>query len=94
MVPTPESVLKRDIKDYLKSIGAYWSMVAGGAFAKTGDPDMIACWQGRYYAIEAKTPTGRQSQWQKIRQKQIEEAGGAYILARSVDDVREVIEQN
>lgn len=90
---TPESKIKRDIKDYLNSRGVFWSMVAGGAYSKVGDPDIVACADGKYVAIEAKTPIGRQSEWQKTRQREIEAAGGIYILARSVGDVRKIIEE-
>ena len=67
--------------------------VTGGGYSKPGDPDLIACFRGRYVAIEAKTPTGAQSPIQKKRMKEIQEAGGIYILARSVEDVAEVIEE-
>ena len=90
MSQTPESKLKRQIKDYLNSEGIFWSMVAGGAFSKTGDPDMIACVDGMYLAIEAKVDT-QQSDWQKMRQRQIEESGGCYIIAKSVDDVERAV---
>jgi len=84
---TPEGALKKAIKAQLDECGAFWSMVPEGSYAKTGDPDMIACYKGCYIAIEAKTPTGVQSNWQKLRQQQIENANGFYILARTVDDV-------
>lgn len=89
---TPEGALKKAIKEYLNSVGAFWSMIPGGAYAKIGDPDMVVCYKGRYVAIEAKTPTGKQSNWQQLRQREIERSGGIYILARKVDDVKSVIE--
>lgn len=84
---TPEGRLKKEIKALLTECGAFWSMVPEGAYAKTGDPDMIACFKGCYIAIEAKTFEGRQSDWQKLRQRQIEAANGFYVLARSTEDV-------
>lgn len=90
MTQTPEAELKKRIKDYLDDEGVYWSMIAGGAFAKKGDPDIIACVDGAYLAIEAKVDT-RQSEWQKLRQRQIENAGGIYIIAKSVEDVSDAV---
>lgn len=90
---TPEAELKKAIKKYLDDIGAYWSMVKGGAHSKPGDPDMIACIGGHFVGIEAKTYEGVQSNIQRLRQKQIEEAGGIYILARSVDDVKDFVDK-
>lgn len=66
--------------------------MTGGAYSKPGDPDLVVCYRGLYIGIEAKTPDGVQSRIQKTRQAQIEEAGGVYLLARSVDDVRRFIE--
>lgn len=84
--------MKRDLKILLTERGAFWSAVAGGAYSKQGDPDLIACYKGRFIAIEGKTYNGTQSQWQKTRQTQIEHAGGIYILARNVDAVRDVLD--
>ena len=42
---------------------------------------------GRRLEIEAKSPTGRQSDDQKNFQRMIEKFDGLYVLARSVDDV-------
>jgi hypothetical protein len=44
---------------------------------------------GRRLEIEAKSAVGRQSPEQRAFQNMIERFHGVYILARSVDDVRE-----
>lgn len=85
----PEAEIKKKIKDYLKEIGAFWSAIKGGAHSKPGDPDLVVCYKGKFIGIEAKTQTGVQSPMQKLREQQIKDAGGIYILARSVDDVKE-----
>ena len=41
--------------------------------------------------IECKSPTGTQTEAQRNWQRMIESMGGVYILARSLDDVREVL---
>lgn len=89
---TPESKLKRALKNLLNERGAYWCAVAEGAYAKPGDPDIIACYKGWFIAIEAKTYEGVQSDWQKLREKEIARAGGLYRLVRSVDDLLEVLD--
>jgi hypothetical protein len=55
-----------------------------------GVADIIACLAptGRLCAIECKSAKGTQSPAQKEYQREIESAGGLYIIARSVDDVR------
>lgn len=60
-------------------------------FGIPGQPDIFAIIRGRFVGIEVKTATGRQSKDQKNWQRNCERAGGLYILARSVDDVRSAL---
>lgn len=86
-MPTPEQVIKKDIKAYISRIGGFWSVIQGGPFSKPGDPDIVCCINGHYVGIEAKTKTGRATELQLQRGREIEKAGGIFILARSVGDV-------
>lgn len=56
---TPEQDLKRELKRFIEAIGGYWAVVQGGPYSKPGDPDIIACIDGRFVGIEAKTDMGR-----------------------------------
>jgi predicted LPLAT superfamily acyltransferase len=56
-------------------------------FGAVGSPDMVYVVNGQYVGIEVKAPKGKQSEHQKEFQKQLEVAGGRYILAHSLDDV-------
>lgn len=42
---------------------------------------------GIYIEVEVKTKTGKQTDSQRVRQRDLEEAGACYILARGYDDV-------
>jgi len=44
---------------------------------------------GRRVEIEVKSSTGRQTKEQRNFQRMIERFGGVYVLARSVEDVRD-----
>ena len=88
---TPEGQLKQEIRRYLSGIGAFWSNVQGGPGSKPGDPDIVVCYKGRYVGLEAKSPTGVQSEIQKRRMEEIRDAGGIYGLVRSVEDVKEIL---
>ena len=52
-----------------------------------GSPDIIAVIKGRYIGIEVKAESKKQSPAQKEFQKNLEKAGGKYILAYSMDEV-------
>lgn len=92
-MPTQEQILKKRIKSYIESIGGYWILVQGGAFSKPGDPDIVACIKGRFVGIEAKTSDGKIREIQKVRAEQIVRSGGLHVFARSVEDVRDILEQ-
>jgi len=54
-----------------------------------GGADLIGLYNGRFVAVEIKTPTGRQSPDQKTFQSLVEAKGGEYVILRSVEDARE-----
>lgn len=88
---TPEKKVEGEIKKYLDRIGAYYEKIHGGSiFQSSGIPDIIACINGRFVGIEVKRSDGGQiSPLQKLKLKQIENAGGVGIEARSVREVQE-----
>lgn len=87
-----EKAIENQIKDYLNLCGVYWFKVHGSNFMVPGIPDLICCHQGRFIGIEVKASTGGvQSEQQRIHERNIKRAGGIYILANSLDSIREVI---
>ena len=76
-----EKVYENKIKAYLKSIGAYFIKTHGDRFSKVGTPDILACVNGYFVAIEVKAENGKPSELQLHHIEQIKKAGGeAYIL--------------
>lgn len=83
-----EKNFENKIKKYLKEKGAwfikYW---AGSQFTKSGIPDLLICYKGKFIAIEVKAENGKPSDLQKYNIRKIEEAGGkAFILYPSEFD--------
>ena len=63
---------------------------ASGHYARQapeGWPDITACVDGRFVAIECKAPRGRLRPSQVEMRARLEAAGALYIVARSVEDV-------
>lgn len=58
---TPESKVKKQVKKILDDLGAYHFSPMMDGYGKSGVPDIIACYKGRFLAIECKsgknTPT-------------------------------------
>ena len=63
--------------------GKHWFM----RFGAVGSPDIICVIAGQFVGIEVKGPTGEQSDHQKEFQKNLEAAGGKYILAYDLDHI-------
>lgn len=63
-------------------------------FGLQGSADIIGMMKpnGRFIAIEVKTQKGMQTASQRRVQKMVEDMGGLYILARSVEDVLKALE--
>lgn len=60
----------------------------GGMYGTAGIPDIIACINGRFYAFEVKTESGRTTALQDATIKKILACGGHAYVVRSVDEVR------
>lgn len=84
---TPETALKRQVKDYLALRGVWNVPLLQGIGSYKGLPDRIAIKAGKTYFLEFKSPTGRLSEYQQEFKTNTEDAGGIYIEVRSVEDV-------
>ena len=87
-----ETKLQKEVQRYLVSKGCYEFKVHGSAYMKAGIPDIICCYKGLFLGIETKVGKNKQSKLQVIHEKEIISAGGIYILAYSLEDVKKVIE--
>lgn len=56
-------------------------------FGTPGSPDIVCVFKGQYVGIEVKKPGGKQNPNQIQFQKDLEKAGGMYVLAYSLDEV-------
>ena len=55
--------------------------------ATKGTSDILACWQGRYLAIECKMPGNHPTEEQGYFLEQVERSGGVAIVAYTIEDV-------
>jgi Holliday junction resolvase len=77
---TPESKVKTKIHAILKAHGAYAVNYIGGISANNGTPDILACLNGRFIAIEAKAGKNKPTDLQTLNLKRIDEAGGLALV--------------
>ena len=90
---TPETAIKKSIKDYLRLSGWFVFSIMQGLGSYAGIADFFAIKNGWGIWIEVKSEKGTQSEYQIKFEKDIKEHGGRYILVRSVDELNEYIEK-
>ena len=92
-----EKIYENKIKTYLKSIGAYFIKTHGDRFSKVGTPDIIACVNGHFVALEVKATTGKPSELQLYHLRNIMLAGGysaIIVPTEGVEKIRNHIDKN
>lgn len=82
---TPEGKVKAKVVKLLKAMDIWYFFPANNGFGKSGIPDIIAIVDGHFVGIEVKSATGKPTELQKICGRQIEEAGGTWLVVS--DDV-------
>ena len=88
-----EQKIQRKIIKYLESEGAYVVKVISAS--KSGVPDILTCYKGRFVGIEVKKPETKNnvSRLQEYNLKKIEEAKGLSLIAWSVKQIKETLKK-
>ena len=75
-----EKSYENSIKRYLKERGCYRVKYHGNYYSENGTPDILACVNGYFIAIEVKADNGKPSELQLAKIADIRKAGGfAYV---------------
>jgi Holliday junction resolvase len=81
MAATPEKKVKDKIVSVLKDEGVYYFFPATHGFGRSGVPDIIACVNGRFLAIECKAGTNKPTALQVREIEAIRRCGGVAVVA-------------
>jgi len=87
----PERVILKEIRTYLKNLGCYVVRQQQGLGQRKGVPDLLACWKGRFLALEVKRVGGRLSPYQAAELEAADEAGAIADVVYSVEDVERLL---
>ena len=82
---TPESRVKARVVKVLKELGAYYFFPATGGYGRSGVPDIVGCYKGKFFAIECKAGKNKLTDLQKREIDNIYRVNGCAFVAR-VDD--------
>jgi len=87
MTSTPEGKVKVKLVQMLKEMKAWYFFPANNGYGKSGIPDVIICWYGRFIGVEVKSAKGKPTALQVRCGEQIKEAGGTWRIVRNEDDI-------
>jgi hypothetical protein len=91
---TPEGKVKKKIKEYLVTTGAWYYMPVSNGMGRVGCPDILVCYKGYFLAFEVKSP-GKIANTTANQDREIagiNNAKGVAIVVDSVEQVMEVID--
>jgi Holliday junction resolvase len=85
---TSEATEKRAVARWLTELGAFHAAYCPYPYGISGMPDRVACFRGRFIAIEMKSPGKVPTQLQSACIEAIGHAGGLAFYATSLDEVK------
>ena len=94
MAMTPEKKVKTTVTRYIKEIGCYYFFPATGGFGKSGVPDIIGCYEGRFFGIECKAGKGKVTALQQNNLERIAANGGIALVINELNmhDTKELLQ--
>ena len=93
MAMTPEGKVKKKIVEQLKTLGCYYFFPATGGYGKSGVPDIVGCYKGKFFGIECKAGKNTATALQEKNLSDIALAGGvaAVVNELNMHDIEELL---
>ena len=54
MAMTPEKKVKKTVAKQLDDLGCYYFYPATGGYGRSGVPDIVGCFEGKFFGLECK----------------------------------------
>jgi Holliday junction resolvase len=90
MAMTPEAKVKKKVTNILKELNTYYFYPVTGGYGKSGVPDIIGCYEGKFFGIECKAGKNKPTPLQEKNLADIKAAGGIALVVNedNIEDVR------
>ena len=85
MSRNPESLWSDKVRLAMEKRGA--RVMRCGSASVAGTEDLVACFKGKYIAVEVKTATGRREKKQEHEARKVRMAGGIFVFVHDKDDL-------
>jgi len=94
MADTPEKKVKTKVRRILDEMGIYHFSPPGMGLGRSGIPDIICCYEGRFVAIECKAGKGKTTALQEREINAIRTAKGlAFVInEENVNQLKELLQ--
>lgn len=88
-----EKNFENRVKKFLEDEGYWFVKFFANAYTKKGVPDILACCNGYFLAVEVKAQNGRPSDLQKWNIQKIQQSGGYGVILYpdQFDDFKELV---
>lgn len=89
----PEAKLKAEIKEFLEDLGCWILPYVTTGYGRSGIPDFLVCYKGRFIGIEVKAP-GKEANltpWQEKELNAILNAGGYAFLISDLTTLKKLM---
>ena len=95
MAMTPEKKVKKKVAKQLDELGCYYFYPATGGYGKSGVPDIVGCYNGKFFGFECKAGGNKPTALQEKNLLQILNADGisAVVNEDNMDNVKNILEQ-
>lgn len=80
MALTPEKKVKNKVVKLLKDNGIYYFFPATYGMGRSGVPDIVCCFNGRFLAVECKAGSNKPTTLQLRELSAIRESGGEALV--------------
>ena len=90
---TPEAKVKKVVVNQLRNLGAYYFYPVTGGYGRSGVPDIVGCYQGKFFGIECKAGKNTPTPLQQINLDDIEKQDGIALVIneKNMHSVRDLI---
>ena len=90
---TPEAKVKKVVVKQLRALGAYYFYPVTGGYGRSGGPDIVGCYQGKFFGIECKAGNNTPTPLQQINLDDIEKQNGIALVVneKNMHSVRDLI---
>ncbi len=90
---TPEAKVKKVVVNQLRNLGAYYFYPVTGGYGRSGVPDIVGCYKGKFFGIECKAGKNTPTPLQQINLDDIEKQNGIALVVneKNMHSIRDLI---